>query len=53
MNVPIEVITKPKGRVTSGSYYEYHDKSAGKEGLFKTVYNLELTQPLVTFNPAD
>ena len=52
MNVPIEVITKREGRVTSGSYYEYHDKSAGKEGLLKTVYNLELAQPLATFSPA-
>lgn len=52
MNVPIEVITKRKGRVTSGSYFEYHDKSAGKEGLLKTVYNLELAQPLAAFSSA-
>jgi len=51
MNVPIEVITKPKSRVTHDSYYEYNDKSAGKEGVLKTVYNLELAHPLTTFSP--
>ncbi len=52
MNVPIEVVTKRKGRVTGGAFYEYHDKAAGREGLLKTVYNLELAQPLATMNPA-
>ena len=52
MNVPIEVVTKRKGRVTGGAFYEYHDKSAGREGLLKTVHSLELSQPLATFTPA-
>lgn len=52
MNVPIEVVTRRKGRVTGGTFYEYHDKSAGRQGLLKTVYNLELSQPLTTFSPA-
>ena len=52
MNVPIEVITKRKGRVTGGTYYEYYDKSAGREGLLKTVHSLELSQPLATFSLA-
>ncbi|MPR31923.1 hypothetical protein [Salmonirosea aquatica] len=52
MNVPIEVVTKRKGRVTGGTFYEYHDKSAGREGLLRTVHSLELSQPLATFSPA-
>lgn len=52
MNVPIEVVTRRKGRVTGGTFYEYHDKSAGREGLLRTVHSLELSQPLATFSPA-
>lgn len=52
MNVPIEIITKRRNRVTSGQFFEYYDKSAEKEGLLKTVHSLELSQPLATFSPA-
>ena len=52
MLVPIESISKRKGRVVGGQIIEYYG-DAGKEGLVKSVHALELAQTLPSFTMSD